>query len=718
MSDVAEILGARAMPPPPPAHHRPTKGEAQSLATERHKLWPLAVGRGSNDHEAAATHYHTSGGKGGKAPPPTTGLPPMVPAPLQPPQPTTPTTTDLVRVGTKWISTKKPARPWVWAPFSSSSRTDGAVFSHWVRANVEYPDYPFARFDVHLDPVAYSDDEYHRWLAAGGSGPAAASDWTKAETDLLLDLARRFELRWPVVYDRWLDHFADATTASPRAASTITTSTSSSSTVVTKQPPPGRAMEDLQHRYYQVAAVLNQRRLAQHAAVEAQASDAQANSSTDPIATEGLILDTAAARSLAMGDLRTQPLIHHIGTGTSNKIFDLAYEKERRAYQESLWHRSKEDEVKEAQLRAELKEIDAQLRKLKRKGAGGGASGGAVGAAAASAPSSRSVTPLPDAAVAGAAFGPPVPVPGVPYLQSARLASPPTGGSNGLNKALLQRLQVLLDELKVPTDPLATKRVCDLYDSVRKDALMLLIYQKNLLQKEGLLQNRKAKLEKMMGTSLATDESVLGLATRKTAPTKKKAVSSPLLAHIAKTLVVSSAPSESLSHPCDACPTRFHRRLLRLREPPRRTSANARIRPIMRTATLRKRRSNANARPRVNHPQPLVRRVARHPSPRPRRPLEKAHRPRDHREKRYLPRRHPEKRPLPVPRRPRPARLPRHKRPGLPPAVKARRPKSDPARRNRPISRKRSSSSDLAGQQGRGTVLVFDFDKPYTSECI
>ena len=32
-------------------------------------------------------------------------------------------------------------------------------------------------------------------------------DWTKGETDYLLELTRRFELRWPVIYDRWSEHF-------------------------------------------------------------------------------------------------------------------------------------------------------------------------------------------------------------------------------------------------------------------------------------------------------------------------------------------------------------------------------------------------------------------------------------------------------------------------------------------------------------------------------
>ena len=464
MGDVAQILGVNggSQQPPPPAHHQPNKAEKQQIAAEK-DLWTLA------------------GEKRTKIP--TASLPPMVPQTIR----TKESGPDTIKVGTKWISTKKAARPWVWAPFSSSSRTDGTLFYHWVRANVEYPDYPFARFDIHLDPVVYSDEEYALWLTS--------KEWTKAETDQLMDFARRFELRWAVIFDRWLEHYDMQTS---------------------------RRIEDLQHRYYQVAGILNQRRLSQQAAAEAQIADAQANHSTDPAAIEELIVDAAAARSLAVGDPTAQPLIHHIGTGSSNKVFDLQYERERRAYQESLWSRSKEDEVKEAQLRAELKEIETQLRKIKRKG-------GAPGAGGSSAPASRAVTPVPDSTAMNSAFAPPTPVPGVPYLQSARLGLPPTGGPAGINKALLQRLQVLLEEMKVPNPPIATKRACDLYDKVRKDALQLLIYQKNVLQKEGLLQNRRSKLQKLTGTATPanTEEGILGIPPRKVASTsaqsKKKA---------------------------------------------------------------------------------------------------------------------------------------------------------------------------------------------------
>ena len=84
---------------------------------------------------------------------------------------------------------------WVWAPFSSTARNDGAMFMHWVKKGVEYPDYPFARFNVFLDPVEFSEEEYLNYLQT--------PNWTRSDTDQLMGLCRRFDLRWAVIADRY-----------------------------------------------------------------------------------------------------------------------------------------------------------------------------------------------------------------------------------------------------------------------------------------------------------------------------------------------------------------------------------------------------------------------------------------------------------------------------------------------------------------------------------
>lgn len=53
------------------------------------------------------------------------------------------------------VISKEPVRKWIYADFTSSARSDGATFKHWVRDKVEYPDYPFARFNYQINIVSF-----------------------------------------------------------------------------------------------------------------------------------------------------------------------------------------------------------------------------------------------------------------------------------------------------------------------------------------------------------------------------------------------------------------------------------------------------------------------------------------------------------------------------------------------------------------------------------
>jgi len=421
-----------------------------------------------------------------------------------------------VKVGNKMISSSKPARPWTWAPFCSSSRTDGALFSHWVRANVEYTDYPYAKFDIHLDPVSYTDDDYEVLLKNDG--------WTKSETDKLLDLCRIYELRWPVIHDRWIEFYDSSSSEQHENMSTTT---------------PLRRVTDLQERYYSVAATLAQARIRQEAVVEVQTlTNAQydPNVQNTPEKVDQNLLETAAARALATAAPTAQPLIPNLGTGSTNKSFDALSERERTMQIDRMWRRSKEEEQEEMDLRRELRDIDAQLRKLKKLGghvlaaagnriATSGGISSSTSAAAAGRLTSRSVTPIPGSTIVDnpelleQSFSSTAPQPMAqnPYLQSGRFIPPAAGGSSGINKTLLVRMQQVLTELKIPTRPLPTKQVCDLYDAVRKDILTLITLQKMVLQKEGTLQTKRVKLSKLgvggagAGGTVLDEEELLGI---------------------------------------------------------------------------------------------------------------------------------------------------------------------------------------------------------------
>ena len=335
---------------------------------------------------------------------------------------------------------RNPARKWVWASFTSSARLDGAQFRHWVRAGVEYPDYPYARFDVHLDNIEeeYSSKDYEKNFSD--------TNWTKSETDAIIQLVCTYELRWPVIYDNWKRKFGSSDTSGTH-----------------------KQMEELQHRYYTIAAILTKARI------------------------------TSSKSSVMV------PEVHCAGMGSANtsKILDVDAERMRREQAEFLWNRSKQEEEEEEELLKEYKQVELQLRKLKKSGAH---------LLAAAAESSSTANDNNNKQSKNNSTNPdvidkvwrdvqkcsttPVPTPGTPYLQSARLTMP-----RKINKTSIKHLNLLLEELKVPTTTtnqiVPTKRMCDTYDKVRQQGLALLILQKLAIQKETLVGQRQIKVQKL-----------------------------------------------------------------------------------------------------------------------------------------------------------------------------------------------------------------------------
>ncbi len=569
-----------------------------------------------------------------------------------------------IRLGNRTIVTSSTTKSWSWKSFSSTARSDDAQFHHWVPSSVEYADYPYARFDVHLDPLIYSNEEYEQclemdrgieeeeelcendfvvmkddddgregeetkknnktsrdylWTLHSDIGPPSQPpqrqkhlvhskvySWTKSETDSLLDLARAYDLRWPVIIDKWKCQFANVPSCKLRQ------------------------IEDLQHRYYQVGAILAARRAGELLAKDMELvgggggsgggvhnninnnSNEEVEEKKDSVVppfTAVVALSTVQGGEGGGGDVDTtsnasvssasviqqqapfdkeliealQRTHRHVSldpslapplslpaTGTSTHrlrgngeggggggkgaVFDLAAERARRAHLDRLWHRSKEEEMEEEGLRAELRVIEAQLRKLKRSGkhlvpagsasaasntaavlnAGsaklaipGGGLGGIGGEDVVSSPSlsmlppplSRTIMPPPPPPLFSSSSSllqsshrtpldpfsnthqsvsasfvetAPVPTPGTPYLQSGRLFPPSVKGHSGLNPNTLKQMNAILRELNVPEEPIPTKRNCDLYDVVRKDALTLLILQKIALRKEGELEGKRS----------------------------------------------------------------------------------------------------------------------------------------------------------------------------------------------------------------------------------
>ncbi|KIW82545.1 hypothetical protein Z517_05572 [Fonsecaea pedrosoi CBS 271.37] len=167
-------------------------------------------------------------------------------------------------------------RHWEERPFVHGGRTDGLVLRHWKRsipgsnartpvvtngsADVEMTDeskaspaaqelqfeeeYPSNKWNVKVQIPSYTDEQYENMLKS--------DDWTRQETDYLMDLCRDYDLRWIVIGDRYNPHEIQA----PQLPVQDGEANANGSELVVKPHFPQRSMEALKQRYYAIAAKL------------------------------------------------------------------------------------------------------------------------------------------------------------------------------------------------------------------------------------------------------------------------------------------------------------------------------------------------------------------------------------------------------------------------------------------------------------------------------
>ncbi|KAL8842927.1 MAG: hypothetical protein Q9170_000331 [Blastenia crenularia] len=151
------------------------------------------------------------------------------------------------------------SRRWELTPFGNEARKDGLILRHWhwrddintstfpttpadsnaaseeqdERVTKPATDYLYAKYNVRVDKPAYNEEQYNTKLKS--------EQWTREETDYLVDLAYAFDLRWMVITDRY--DYRPTQLAQVGDAMLVPVSVKH------------RTMEDLKARYYQVAAI-------------------------------------------------------------------------------------------------------------------------------------------------------------------------------------------------------------------------------------------------------------------------------------------------------------------------------------------------------------------------------------------------------------------------------------------------------------------------------
>ncbi|KAK5223346.1 chaperone ATPase hsp78 [Exophiala xenobiotica] len=163
-------------------------------------------------------------------------------------------------------------RHWEERPFQHGARTDGLVLRHWKRSipgsqarpptvtgvegstDVEMTDdsevapavqelrfedeFPSHKWNVKVQIPSYTDEQYENLLKS--------DDWTKQETDYLMELCRDYDLRWVIIADRY-----DAREVASSDRSQLNGEVAGTE-VAAKYP--DRTMEALKQRYYTITA--------------------------------------------------------------------------------------------------------------------------------------------------------------------------------------------------------------------------------------------------------------------------------------------------------------------------------------------------------------------------------------------------------------------------------------------------------------------------------
>ncbi|CZR60397.1 related to SWC4 SWr Complex member [Phialocephala subalpina] len=153
----------------------------------------------------------------------------------------------------KRFGSRKPAAKWENRSFKNSARDDETlVLKHWRRKDESsaapsgegeavaqdggvVEDSTFAKYNVKVITPQYDDEQYQRHLQD--------NNWSKDETDYLVSLARDYDLRWPIIWDRY--EYQPAINLDPETAEVA---------IVAKAE--NRTLENLKARYYTVAATM------------------------------------------------------------------------------------------------------------------------------------------------------------------------------------------------------------------------------------------------------------------------------------------------------------------------------------------------------------------------------------------------------------------------------------------------------------------------------
>lgn len=314
-------------------------------------------------------------------------------------------------------------RKWVWTPFNPS-RNDLQLF-HWRREVDKNREYPFAKMNIKTSVPEYSDNIYHQLLQS--------DVWTKAETDYLMHMCRKFDARFIVIQDRWDESMYKK-----------------------------RSIEDIKDRYYNVCNLMNKQK------VDSLKGDN--HSQTAANSTKLCIFDAEHERKrkeqLIKLYNRTSKEVEEEQMLISElrKIEQRKKEREKKTQdlQKLITAADTTTELRRNEQQAQSRASTSQSRSNRKK------SSSQVKSSRTSDIGSASHLSTPNLETASIKF--PEPKSNGIYLRSSRMKLPSSVGQKR-SKAIA----TMLTELKIEQHPMATDDICQHFNDLRSD--MVLLYE-------------------------------------------------------------------------------------------------------------------------------------------------------------------------------------------------------------------------------------------------
>ena len=324
--------------------------------------------------------------------------------------------------------------------------TDNESFYHWVKAEIDYLDYPYSKFNTKIDVVTYSDDEYEQVLKR--------DDWSRSETDHLMYLCLKYDLRWPVIVDRY----------------TLT---------------PPRTTEHLQERYYGIVSKIK--------ALRAGATEAQM---TNEAYTKFDVSFQKARRTQLELMLRKLKGDEEEEAALKEELKNIDAElKRKRSISKKDKTAVKDEAVAVDGTNGSSGNVPFQNANSRRVGSGliipfSSIDDNSSSSSSSSSNNNNISNSEHDGSNSRKQGAIELPSAGNPRLQSSRLV--PLEFTQDIAKSLTKKMSLLLNELGMPENPLPTRAVCDLVDAVRKETATLLSIQNVLHKKDSEIVNTKA----------------------------------------------------------------------------------------------------------------------------------------------------------------------------------------------------------------------------------